>query len=55
MGDHVGVKDEVVEEGQHIHHLVLSFCLRQLTGTERLRDVRFKEARVDCVHDLQQA
>jgi hypothetical protein len=53
MGDHVGVEDEVVEEGQHINHLVFSFGLCKLTSTERLWNVGLEEGRVDCVHDLQ--
>ena len=50
--DHVGVQDEVVEEGQHLDHLVLRLCLRQLACPERLGNVGLEEARVDGVHDL---
>ena len=52
LGDHVGVEDEVVEEGQHVHHLVLSLCVGQLALSERLWDVGLEEVRVDGVHDL---
>ena len=50
--DHVGVQDELMEEGQHLDHLVLRLCLGQLACPERLRDVGLEEARVDGVHDL---
>lgn len=53
VGDHVGVEDEVVEEGQHLDHLVLCLCVGQLACTERLWDVGLEEVRVDGVHDLQ--
>ena len=50
--DHIGVQDELMEEGQHLDHLVLRLGLSELARTERLRYVGLEEGRVDCVHDL---
>ena len=50
--DHVGVLDDVEEEGQHLHHLVLRLSVLHLARAEGLRDVRLEEGRVDGVHDL---
>ena len=52
MTDHVGVKDEIMEEGQHLNHLVLRLGLSELARTERLRYVGLEEGGVDCVDDL---
>jgi len=53
MRDHVGVHDEVVEERQHVNHLVLCLGLGQLPSSEGLGDIGLEEAWVDCVHYLQ--
>jgi len=42
-----------VEEGQHVHHLVLVLGVGDLALSERLWDVGLEEVRVDGVHDLQ--
>ena len=42
-----------MEEGQHLHHLVLRLGVGQLARAERLWDVGLEEVRVDGVHDLQ--
>ena len=52
MRDHVGVHDEVMEERQHLNHLVLCLGLGQLACSEGLRDIGLEEAWVDGVHDL---
>ena len=52
MRDHVGVHDEVVEERQHLDHLVLCLGLGQLACSEGLGDIGLEEAWVDSVHDL---
>ena len=52
LTDHVGVKDEIMEEGQHLNHLVLRLSLSKLARTERLRYVGLEEGGVNCVDDL---
>ena len=42
-----------MEEGQHVHHLVLVLGVGDLALSERLWDVGLEEVRVDGVHDLQ--
>jgi len=50
--DHFGVEDEIMEEGQHLNHLVLRLGLSELARTECLRYVGLEEGGVDCVDDL---
>ena len=42
-----------MEEGQHLHHLVLCLGVGQLARSERFWNVGLEEVRVDGVHDLQ--
>jgi len=51
--DHVRVGDHVVEEGQHVNHLLLPLSKDLLAHAEGLRDVALEELKVDCVDDLQ--
>jgi hypothetical protein len=52
LRDHVGLCDHVVEEGQHLNHLLVLLGVGQLAGTEGLWDVCLEEFRVKRVHNL---
>jgi len=53
LGDHVGLGDHVVEEGQHLDHLLVLLSVSVLARAEGLRDVSFEELGVERVDNLQ--
>ena len=52
IAHHLRVSDDVVEEGQHLDHLVVLAAMHLKSQLERLWDVSFEEVRVDGVDDL---
>ena len=53
LGDHVGLGDYVVEEGQYLDHLLVLLSVSVLARAEGLRDVSFEELGVERVDNLQ--
>ena len=52
MADHVGGGDDIVEEREHVDHLVLPLREHVLAELERLWDVLLEEVGVEGVDDL---
>jgi len=52
LRDHVGLCDHVVEEGQHLDHLLVLVGVGQLAGTEGLWVVCLEEAGIQGVDNL---
>ena len=52
LGDHVGLGDYVVEEGQYLDHLLVLLSVSVLACAEGLRDVGLEELGVERVDNL---
>ena len=52
LGDHVGLGDYVVEEGQYLDHLLVLLSVSVLARAEGLRDVGLEELGVERVDNL---
>ena len=52
IAHHLRVSDDVVEEGEHLNHLIVLAAMHLKSQLERLWDVSFEEMSVDGVDDL---
>ena len=52
IAHHLRVSDDVVEEGEHLNHLIVFAAMHLKSQLEGLWDVSFEEVRVDGVDDL---
>ena len=52
IAHHLRVSDDVVEEGEHLDHLIVLAAMHLKSHLEGLWNVGFEEVRVDSVDDL---